>query len=113
MLMCINCKSVFDEDNVHFAKELLGECFGFPVYDTYSVCPDCGSDLVDTAIQCEFCGEYILECNAVLSYDNEYLCDKCSFKCDNCSECYNINTTEKHIVDDRTYCDYCYKEISR
>lgn len=41
MYKCENCECVFEDANT--VTEYRGECHGSPAYETYSVCPFCGS----------------------------------------------------------------------
>ena len=42
--ICNHCDEVFDEDDRQPLSELVGEFWGSPAYDTYWVCPNCGSE---------------------------------------------------------------------
>ena len=41
---CNDCGMDFDPDELSSYTEHIGDCFGFPAYQTYSVCPLCGSE---------------------------------------------------------------------
>lgn len=47
MLKCCDCGCVFDEDDADKRSECVGEFWGSPAYDSYLVCPDCGSDDIE------------------------------------------------------------------
>ena len=47
LLRCNNCDEVFDEDDLESRSECVGEFWGSPAYDSYGVCPFCGSDDYD------------------------------------------------------------------
>lgn len=45
MHRCDDCDCIFDEPEE--VKENMGECFGFPSYEKYCICPACGSDNIE------------------------------------------------------------------
>ena len=57
MYICEICGNVFDEPVVRSWLNYHGE----GMYEPYGeeLCPDCGSDKIDKAYQCEECGEYV------------------------------------------------------
>lgn len=59
MYKCCDCGHVFDDSNVKLVHECMGECHGFPAYETYYACPVCGGSF-DDARQCNQCGEWFL-----------------------------------------------------
>ena len=44
MLICNDCGEIFDDDDLESRSECVGEFWGSPAYDSYGVCPYCGSD---------------------------------------------------------------------
>ena len=53
LLRCNNCDEVFDEDDLESRSECVGEFWGSPAYDSYGICPYCGSDDYDEYIDPE------------------------------------------------------------
>lgn len=43
-LKCYDCGAIFDEEDADERRECVGEFWGSPAYDSYLVCPCCGSD---------------------------------------------------------------------
>ena len=75
MFVCIECGCIFGEDEVRTWKEDRGECFGFPSYEKYSGCPNCGSSYTK-AYRCDYCGEWITGDYIKVENDNRY-CENC------------------------------------
>lgn len=75
MFVCLECGCVFCEDEARTWKEDRGECFGFPSYETYSGCPNCGSGYT-TTYRCDYCGEWITGDYIKVENDNRY-CENC------------------------------------
>lgn len=44
---CYNCGKIFDEEDSGFKRELVGEFWGAPAYESVMVCPECRSDDLD------------------------------------------------------------------
>ena len=47
MLKCYECGCIFDEDEADERSECVGEFWGSPAYQSFMVCPECGSDEID------------------------------------------------------------------
>lgn len=45
--ICADCNNIFGEDEFATVREYRGEFWGFPAYETISVCPFCHSDAID------------------------------------------------------------------
>ena len=58
MFKCYECGSTFSEPRN--TRELVGEHFGFPAYESFSCCPKCSGSF-DEATQCKICGEWFFE----------------------------------------------------
>lgn len=58
MFKCYDCEATFSEPRNYTEK--MGECFGFPAYESFSCCPECGGSF-DEAKQCKICGEWFFE----------------------------------------------------
>lgn len=43
-LKCYECGAIFDEDDAETRRECVGEFWGSPAYESYSICPVCHSD---------------------------------------------------------------------
>ena len=54
-MYCYECEEFFDEPKAQ--RELMGECCGQPAYDTFWVCPECGSHDIEDGHPCDICGE--------------------------------------------------------
>lgn len=92
MLVCNSCNHTFLEEDAEIRAEYMGECFGSPAHQNYSVCPLCGSDDVKEAEQCELCES----CENVKNYEGSCYCNDCVSKAKHkFSELLNKNFTEK------------------
>ena len=60
MYICTKCNHIFEEGEAKTIKQNQGECFGFPAYEDFSVCPMCEGEY-EKAVQCSICEEYHLE----------------------------------------------------
>ena len=60
MYKCLDCGHIFDEGEQKKWTENVGECFGFPAYETFGCCPLCGGGYAET-VRCEICGAEYLE----------------------------------------------------
>lgn len=58
---CNDCGHVFEDGEFAVKSEYMGECFGFPTYDTFLYCPSCGGDGWETAGHCAKCRGVFLE----------------------------------------------------
>lgn len=65
-MYCYDCEEFFSEPKAQ--RELMGECCGQPAYDTFYVCPNCGSHNVENARACTVCGD---------PTTNKTFCDTC------------------------------------
>ena len=63
---CNECMNFFGKDEVGFKREYHPE-IGGNFYETFLVCPHCGSDDYEDAYECEICGEPTLT----------EICDEC------------------------------------
>ena len=57
MYKCNECGHLFEEGEQKVYREKMGECHGFPAYENFSVCPNCGGDY-EEAQACKICGTY-------------------------------------------------------
>ena len=71
MYKCLDCGHIFDEGEQKKWTENVGECFGFPAYETFGCCPLCGGEYAETVL-CEVCGAEHLEDEL-----NGGVCDEC------------------------------------
>lgn len=55
--ICNNCGAVVDTDKLRTVREEVGEYWGSPAYDSYGVCPCCGSEDLEEGEECVCCGE--------------------------------------------------------
>ena len=44
MLKCDDCGNTFEAEDLDYYTECVGEFWGSPAYETFYVCPYCGSD---------------------------------------------------------------------
>lgn len=68
MNICNNCD--FQFETPERSKELMGEYWGAPAYETIYRCPCCGSDDFEKAEKCAVCGEYFIS-------EGDDFCEKC------------------------------------
>ena len=73
-MICLDCGTVFDADEVERVQDYRGECWGRPAYEEELICPHCKSSDIDDAEQCEICGSW---CSTEELYDNGGLCTAC------------------------------------
>ena len=74
MYHCINCGAIFDEPTKHTWKEIHYELDGAPSEDFEEcLCPECNSDMIEDAWQCEVCGDYF----ALEDLDENWICERC------------------------------------
>ena len=71
MYICTQCNHIFEEGEAKTIKENQGECFGFPTYESFSVCPMCEGEY-EEAVKCLICQEYHLEEDLTNG-----ICDEC------------------------------------
>lgn len=50
MFRCNDCDAVFTEPDTY--RELIGEYWGTPAYETFGCCPECGSDDYEEVDEC-------------------------------------------------------------
>lgn len=72
MLKCLNCSHVFDESEAATEQEPHYELDGAPC-EYFSVCPNCHSEDISDAYQCEVCGEWFFGDEII---DGHY-CESC------------------------------------
>ena len=68
---CYHCKSVFSEDYAETRSELVDSGPGYQYYQSFYVCPNCGSDNID-----EFTPPY----DGCEDADCDGDCDNCALK---------------------------------
>lgn len=71
MYICTQCNHIFEEGEQKVIKENQSECFGFPAYESYTVCPMCEGEY-EEAVRCSICDEYHLEKDLTNG-----ICDNC------------------------------------
>ena len=77
MYICMDCGTVFDEENSGCYTEYYGEgVMRGPVH--YMVCPKCKSDDYNEAQECCACGEYYDSENDMIHVDDCWYCEKCA-----------------------------------
>lgn len=57
MLKCCDCGFVFENELAHSYSEVMGECHGRKMYDTFLQCPICKGE-VESIKPCLICGEH-------------------------------------------------------
>ncbi len=60
MYICTQCNHIFEEGEQKVITENQGECFGYPTFESYTVCPICEGEY-EEAVKCSICEEYHLE----------------------------------------------------
>ena len=78
MLICLNCRHIFDEDEVALWKESRGEYWGAPCYEEMNGCPCCKSAYVE-AHKCNCCNEWIIG-NYIKTENGQRICENCYTK---------------------------------
>ena len=71
MYYCNDCSSVFEECDIKRGQQL--EHFGTPCHETFAVCPFCGGEDFEDAVQCVKCGEWTRETDC----DIDNVCPSC------------------------------------
>ena len=79
MWYCLNCKTEFEEPDT-VTDYVTSD--PYPMGPTISVCPHCGYDEFVEAIECEYCGEYIVG-EYIKIKDGICYCENCYEKHDN------------------------------
>ena len=74
MYKCLRCGNVFDSPLERW--EDVG-ARGAPYIEHYCICPDCGADDIETAVECHICGKYEYFDNAHIAGDEDWLCETC------------------------------------
>lgn len=83
MFKCRDCKAVTEYEYLKEQKGCFEEDYGvailFESKTKYSkkVCPECGSEEIEEAIQCWDCQEYFLESELNYNQDNNLVCKDC------------------------------------
>lgn len=76
MMICLDCGRTFAEEEAKTISEIVGEFWGAPASREYSVCPYCGSDVYEDAVQCDLCGEWMAE-EDVVNDKGRTVCEVC------------------------------------
>ena len=82
MFLCCECGKIFEEPEWH--EEYRGECFGFPSYEEFSTCPECGGVYVET-YECDCCEKWITGDYVELDNGSRY-----------CESCYVIRSIDEY-----------------
>ena len=73
---CSDCGAIFDESDSGTYTEIEGEgVMRGEIH--YMCCPECGSDSLEDAAMCEYCGEWFREEELERDLDGEYICEEC------------------------------------
>ncbi len=88
MYKCLECGHIFEDGEEKKKKELIGEFWGAPAYETTIVCPHCGGNFEPTK-QCLLCKSEHLD---------EELCGGICFECiedkkNDINTCYALGAT--------------------
>ena len=73
MMCCNNCGALFE--NPLIVRDYHDE-LDDRAYEELQCCPSCKSDDLSIAVQCSFCGEYVIE-NYIVLPDGTIACDGC------------------------------------
>ena len=80
MIRCNSCHEVFDEDDLDYDHECVGEFWGAPAYQDYPKCPECGSDdIEDFEYPYDGCQDY----------------EKCNYDCECCPYAEKMKNEEE------------------
>lgn len=75
MFICLNCKHVFDDEEVSVWQEDRGEYWGTSCYEMVSGCPHCNGDYANT-YRCSCCDEWI-DGKYIKLESGERICENC------------------------------------
>lgn len=70
MVMCSECRGIFDENELETKQEILGEAWGQPAIQEFDCCPNCGGTNFEETRTC-------LLCNEEFAYSHEDYCPEC------------------------------------
>lgn len=117
--LCDNCHAIISEEELASENESRGEFWGFPAYETISVCPYCHcSDLTELTVTCSACNEYITD-DYIETDDEHHYCSDCikhitndpaEFTCSCCKETFSDDRYE--TSDSFVYCPDCITKRS-
>ena len=108
-MICLDCGTVFDADEVQRVQDYRGECWGRPAYEEELICPHCKSSGIDDAEECEICGSW---CSTEELYDNGGLCTACLETYSTDKECFEACERNKDTesVELNSYLAYMFSE---
>lgn len=76
MLICKQCERTFDEEEIATIKDDRGYCGDARAYEDVAVCPYCGADDIEEAVECVICKEYT-DKDHTFKTDNGHICEYC------------------------------------
>ena len=95
IVICNNCGAVFDDDELEYERECVGECWGQPAYQEVAI-PPCCNELDYRPARCEDC--YYAEPYMPDVYEDAFVCKKDGEKRDGyetaCS-CFDLKEEEE------------------
>ena len=108
-MICLDCGTVFDADEVERVQDYRGECWGSPAYEEELICPHCKSSVIEDAEECEICGSW---CSAEELYDNGGICTACLETYSTDKECFEACERNKDTesVELNSYLAYMFSE---
>ena len=93
LVICNNCGEVFDDDDLTYESECVGECWGQPAYQEVAI-PPCCNELDYRPARCEDCAyavPYMPE-----EYEDAYTCEFDSKEVDSFDKaCYRFELKEE------------------
>ena len=88
---CLDCKGSCESNELGSYSECVGEFWGSPAYQSFAVCPYCGSEEIVEAMECKVCGTVYPEDEI-----HGAVCDEClnKYKQDP-QRCYDVTKEHK------------------
>ena len=108
-MICLDCGTVFNADEVERVQDYRGECWGQPAYEEELICPHCKSSDIEDAEECEICDSW---CSAEELYDNGGICTACLEMYSTDKECFEAceRNKETESVELNSYLAYMFSE---
>ena len=75
--ICSDCGAVFDDDDADVSYEWIGEGVMGGYRPMETLCPECGSDCLEEAKECDNCGEWF-DATDMIDVDGVKYCKECA-----------------------------------
>ena len=108
-MICLDCGTVFNADEVERVQDYRGECWGRPAYEEELICPHCKSSDIEDAEECEICDSW---CSAKKQNNNKGICTACIETYSTDKECFEAceRNKETESVEIKSYLAYMFSE---